>query len=183
MFKKFDPKEDVTGTQQLKSSVQKGIRHKLVEHYPPLEGVIEDILPKKENFKQVKCKEHLEMVADAEGVVQFIKHRDFPYIPTLKLLHKYPFILPHQQVDKGAIKFVLNGSNIMAPGLTSPGAKLLENCEKDTIVAIMAEGKQHAMAIGIMKASSADIREKNSGIAIDSIHYLGDGLWRVGVIQ
>ncbi len=35
-----------------------------------------------------------------------------------------PFILPHQQVDKGAIKFVLSGANIMCPGLTSPGAKL-----------------------------------------------------------
>ena len=35
-----------------------------------------------------------------------------------------PFILPRQQVDKGAIKFVLSGANIMCPGLTSPGAKL-----------------------------------------------------------
>ena len=44
-----------------------------------------------------------------------------------------PFILPHQQVDKGAIKFVLSGANIMCPGLTSPGAKLYP-AASDTVV-------------------------------------------------
>jgi PUA domain protein len=28
------------------------------------------------------------------------------------------------QVDKGGIKFILNGANVMAPGLTSPGGKM-----------------------------------------------------------
>ena len=37
MFKKFDEKEAVTGQQQLKSSVQKGIRKQLRESYPYLE--------------------------------------------------------------------------------------------------------------------------------------------------
>lgn len=35
-----------------------------------------------------------------------------------------PFLLPWEQVDKGAIRFVLSGANIMCPGLTSPGAKM-----------------------------------------------------------
>uniref|UniRef100_A0A915DHA5 Queuosine 5'-phosphate N-glycosylase/hydrolase n=1 Tax=Ditylenchus dipsaci TaxID=166011 RepID=A0A915DHA5_9BILA len=129
MFKKFDAKEDVVGSQQLKQSVQKGIRQKLLENYPSLDSVIEDILPKKENFKQLKCKDHLEMVVDHEGIVH--EYQRF----------LYPFIMHQQQVDKGAIKFVLNGSNIMSPGLTSAGGKLLENCEKGTMVAVMAEGK------------------------------------------
>lgn len=29
-----------------------------------------------------------------------------------------------EQVDKGAIRFVLSGANIMCPGLTSPGAHM-----------------------------------------------------------
>lgn len=48
-----------------------------------------------------------------------------------------PFILPHQQVDKGAIKFVLSGANIMCPGLTSPGAKLYP-AKVDTVVVSFA---------------------------------------------
>ncbi|VDM14436.1 unnamed protein product, partial [Wuchereria bancrofti] len=135
MFKKFDEKEDIIGTQQLKSSAQKSIRSKIVEQLPLLDDYINDILPKKDSFKLIKCKEHVELIADCDGKILFIKPRDVPYFPTLRLLHQYPFILPHEKVDdlstseilkvdKGAIKFVLNGSQIMCRGLTSPGARL-----------------------------------------------------------
>ncbi|KAI3414226.1 hypothetical protein GPALN_011684 [Globodera pallida] len=184
MFKKFDSAEDVVGSQQLKGSVQKSIRAKLLEQYPDIEPYMDTILPKKENFKLVKCKDHLELIADANGTVQFVKSRDLAhYFPTLRLLHKYPFMLPNQQVDKGAIKFVLNGSHIMCPGLTSAGARLVDACEEGTLVAVMAEGKQHAMAIGQMKLSSADVRAQNVGIAIDNVHYMNDGLWRLTTVQ
>lgn len=79
-------------------------------------------------------------------------------MPTLRLLHKCkfqilrtindnylckildPFFLPMQQVDKGAIRFVLSGANIMCPGLTSPGAMMTE-VPKDTIVVSIFKGK------------------------------------------
>lgn len=67
-----------------------------------------------------------------------------------------PFFLPMQQVDKGAIRFVLSGANIMCPGLTSPGAKM-SPVDKGTVVAIMAEGKQHALAIGFTTLSTDDM--------------------------
>lgn len=44
-----------------------------------------------------------------------------------------PFFLPMEQVDKGAIRFVLSGANIMCPGLTSPGAKMMP-VPKGTVV-------------------------------------------------
>lgn len=37
------------------------------------------------------------------------------------------------QVDKGAIRFILSGANIMCPGLTSPGAKMTK-VEENTVV-------------------------------------------------
>ena len=36
------------------------------------------------------------------------------------------------QIDKGGIKFIINGANVMAPGLTSPGGKM-EDVEEDTV--------------------------------------------------
>jgi len=44
--------------------------------------------------------------------------------PTLKLLHRYPCLLPKMQIDKGGIKYILNGANVMAPGLTSAGGQM-----------------------------------------------------------
>ena len=61
------------------------------------------------------------------------------------------------QVDRGAIKFLLSGANIMCPGLTSPGARLDTDLPEGAIVAVMAEGKEHALAIGRMKMSTADM--------------------------
>lgn len=43
-----------------------------------------------------------------------------------------PDLLPKVQVDRGAIRFVMKGSNIMCPGLTSPGAKLDVEIAKST---------------------------------------------------
>ena len=45
-----------------------------------------------------------------------------------------PNLLPRLQVDKGAIKFILSGANIMAPGLTSPGARMDIDLPADTVV-------------------------------------------------
>jgi len=45
-----------------------------------------------------------------------------------------PFFLPMQQVDKGAIRFVLSGANIMCPGLTSKGAKMMAVDKKTVVV-------------------------------------------------
>jgi len=58
------------------------------------------------------------------------------------------------QCDKGAIKHIFSGSHIMAPGLTSPGGHLVPNLPVHAPVAILAEGKQHAMAIGVLTMSS-----------------------------
>ena len=54
----------------------------------------------------------------------FFAQRDGPWYPTLRLLHQYPDMMAKLRADVGAIKFVLSGANIMAPGLTSPGATI-----------------------------------------------------------
>lgn len=43
------------------------------------------------------------------------------------------------QVDKGAIKFILSGADIMCPGLTSPGASLPTDLPKEAIVVSIAK--------------------------------------------
>lgn len=45
-----------------------------------------------------------------------------------------PNIMKKLQVDRGAIKFVLAGANIMCPGLTSPGGELDDEVEAETPV-------------------------------------------------
>jgi len=177
MFKKFSS-EDISGQNQVKASVQRKIRQSIADEYPSLEPLLDDLLPKKSPMIVVKCQNHLNLVV-VNNVPLFFNIRDGPYMPTLRLLHQYPNIMKKFQVDRGAIKFVLSGANIMCPGLTSPGGALDDEVEEETPVAIMAEGKQHALAIGYTKMSAKDIRTINKGIGVDNMHYLNDGLWKM----
>ncbi|KAE8675412.1 Malignant T-cell-amplified sequence 1 [Hibiscus syriacus] len=158
MFKNFHL--NVSSQNQVKASVQRKIRQSIAEEFPGLEPVLDDLLPKKVPLIVVKCQNHLNLVL-VNSVPLFFNIRDGPYMPTLRLLHQYPNIMKKFQVDRGAIKFVLAGANIMCPGLTSPG------------------GKQHALAIGFTKMSAKDIKAINKGIGVDNMHYLNDGLWKV----
>lgn len=167
-------RKKVSNCIQLKTSVIKGIKSQLTEQFPGIEPWLNQIMPKKDPVKIVRCHEHMEILT-VNGELLFFRQRKGSFYPTLRLLHKYQFILPHQQVDKWAIKFVLSGANIMCPGLTSPGAKLY-TAAVDNIVAIIAEGKEHTLCVGVMKMAAADIEKINKGTSIEKIHYLNDRL-------
>ena len=93
-----------------------------------------------------------------------------------------PFILPKVQVDRGAIRFLLAGANMMCPGMTSPGGWLPPDDQPyaaKTPVAIFAEGKEHPAAIGVTQMTTAEMRKVNKGIGVETVTYLGDELWNV----
>ncbi|CAH8550887.1 unnamed protein product [Heterobilharzia americana] len=156
----FDEKEDISCVNNAKNTIVKSLRARLTEDYGVEKQIVDQILPKKDVVKHVKCHEHVDLYADSDGEILFFRQREGPFIPSLKLLHKYPFILPHLQVDRGAIKHVLNGSNIMCP-----------------------EGKKNALAVGITLLSTDEILTINKGIGVENIHYLNDGLWRLKAVR
>lgn len=163
---------------KVKSSAERAIKRAIVEQYPPLEEWIDEIIPKKA-MVEAKAQNKVSIVV-VDGEALFFSQRGGAWFPTLRLLHKCesramlrapascatdaracaaapdPTMMPRMQVDKGAIKFVMSGANIMCRGLTSPGASM-EDVPADTPVAITAEGKTHTLAVGITKLSSADM--------------------------
>lgn len=180
MFKKFTREEGISNLNQVKTSVVRGIRSKVCDSYPWMEetGVIDVVLPRKEPVMLAKCQGHMQLVM-VHGTPVFFAQRDGPWFPTLRLLHQYPDMMPKLRADRGAIKFVLSGANIMCPGLTSPGATMHDELEADSPVAIYAEDKVHAMAIGITKLSTEEMRAVNKGVGVDNLHHLNDGLWKL----
>jgi PUA domain protein len=181
MFRKLD----VQKLEQTKSSVARGIRGRIAEQYPQLEqgDVLDALIPKKAVMTIAKTPEK-NCVIVVDGVPLFFQLRDGPYFPTLKVLHQYPNMMPRLQTDKGAIRFIFQGANILCPGLTSSGAKLPDtNVEENTPVAIYAEGKTHALAVGITKMSTDDIKAINKNVGVDTVHHLNDGLWKTTRVE
>ena len=49
--------------------------------------------------------------------------------------------------------------------------------------AIYAEGKTHALAVGLTKMSTAAMRSVNKGHGVETLHCLNDGLWKEPVLE
>jgi PUA domain protein len=173
MFKRFDPDSDISTSTSVKASVQRGIKNNLKESHPRiLEEQLDILLPKKNPLVQYKVGPHLMLycrppceenkVSGNEPLM--FQSRDGPILPALRFVHFYPDLeFNRVTVDQGAIPFILGGANIMCPGLTNPGGKMPEDedgapglKEGDGVV-IYAEGKEHALAVGVMKMSSAQM--------------------------
>lgn len=111
-----------------------------------------------------------------------------PLIPHLRLIHRFPECFPTIGIDRGAIRFVMSGATLMAPGLTSTGGRLPgdegqreEHLEKGEPIVIMAEGKEEACAVGLLSMGTADVRKVGKGPVVEEGHYLGDGLWNLNL--
>jgi len=122
-------------------------------------------------------------------------------LPHLKLVHRFPSAFPSIRIDRGAIRFVLGGATLMAPGLTSPGGRLpapreigeggkegaddegrwSRELEKGEPIIIMAEGKEEACAVGVLVMGTKEVKAKNKGPVVEEAHFLGDGLWNLSV--
>ena len=114
-----------------------------------------------------------------DGVIKFMEIRDYPVLPMIRLLHQYPIIMEPMRCDKGAIKHIFSGSHVMARGLTSEGGRITPGLAVMAPVAITAEGKKHAMAIGVLTLSSDDIVKKNEGVAIEVVQFMNDAVWKL----
>jgi len=93
-------------------------------------------------------------------------------MPTLKLLLKKQ-VLKKVIVDMGAVKFVINGADIMRPGITY----IDETIEKDEIIVIVDEKHQKPLAIGIALFSGIEMKAVEKGKVIQNIHFVGDKIW------
>ncbi|KAI8868047.1 translation machinery-associated [Ramicandelaber brevisporus] len=181
MFKKFT-EDDVTNRTNIKASVQRGLRTRLIEQFPALDQnqLIDELLPKssKQSVRLLKCRDGISLFALGPELL-FIQHFDEPLIPSLRLVHQFPSMTKSVQMDHGAIKHILGGAHVMCPGLTNNFAKMEDKFKAGDVVAVYANGKENALAIGIAKMSDDEIRTVNKGIAIEVVHVLGDGLWQI----
>ena len=106
-----------------------------------------------------------------DGINAYFLHADV-WVPTLHLLVKYPDTLPKLTVDKGAIKFVVNGADIMRPGITA-----CEACSKDDYVVIVDENFSKPIAVGQVMLASDELLATTNGKVVKNVHRVGDAIW------
>ena len=177
--KKYKPiKLENVSKQGLKSSQEKAFRKQLMDSIPKLVDIIDQIWTKKTKVQTGKLENFRVYFLNNEPC--FLQAKEGPIIPHLKLLHKFPFLLPTCQVDKGGIKHLISGADVMIPGMTSEGGKLPTEKEiPHNIVAVLCEGLENAMAIGQMLMSASEMEKQGKGVGIKVYTYLGDDTWNI----
>jgi PUA domain protein len=123
---------------------------------------------------QAKCEE------PAEGVVfvnldslTFIQLQDgfLPFLGSKDALA----LFPSATVDEGAIRFMLNGADVMRPGIKS----FDQWGDAGRIVIVKEEKKGRAIAVGRSTVGSSEALTMTKGICLKNLHHVGDRFWDV----
>lgn len=107
-----------------------------------------------------------------DGDIVFFEHEGRMF-PTLRSLLAGIVSIPSITVDMGAVKFVVNGADIMRPGVTT----IEDSIAAGDIVAVVEERHGKPLAVGVSLLASDEMRSKDTGKVIRSIHHVNDPLW------
>jgi PUA-domain protein len=99
-------------------------------------------------------------------------------LPSLKF-EELINILPKVVVDMGAVAHVVNGAQIMRPGIR----QVRESFAKGDLVVIVDEKFNKAIALGLAEIDSESMKVLSKGKAILNLHYVGDELWKAFAVQ
>ena len=95
--------------------------------------------------------------------------------PTLRGAIERPFPGRKVTVDSGAVKFVVNGADIMRPGITA----VSDDVKAGRPVQIVEERHGKPLAIGIALFDAAAMRAETQGKMVKTLHHVGDEIWNL----
>jgi PUA domain protein len=95
--------------------------------------------------------------------------------PTLKGAVQLPFPERRVTVDAGAIPYVVNGADIMRPGIVAVTDDVKAGCP----VQIVDERHGKPLAIGIALFNAPELRASTAGKMVKKFHHVGDEIWNM----
>ena len=128
---------------------------------------------KKDKIVSLKAADKVLIVKDKSPLFFYEKEQ---LVPTLKLLLQQP-LLKKITVDRGAVKFVTNGADIMRPGIT----KIDDNIKKEEFVVVVDETHEKPLAICQTLFDGEEIKSIKSGKVLKNLHHITDKLWKIKI--
>jgi PUA domain protein len=102
----------------------------------------------------------------------FLIEHDGEYYPTVYLILKQKPEKGRVVVDKGAVNFVMNGADVMRPGIVHADKEI----KKGDFVYVTVEEKDTPIAIGIALTDGEDMIG-DRGKVVRNIHHIKDRVW------
>lgn len=106
-----------------------------------------------------------------EGRPLFVR-RGEQLVPHLSSVEEC-FRLPSVVVDMGAVPHVVNGADVMAPGIVRVDGNFAEG----SVVVVRDEKYGKAIAVGVALIPSETLPATRRGKVVKNLHYVGDVFW------
>jgi len=118
------------------------------------------------------------------GVLRLLLSGDTPFAfvvgdavgPTLRTLLARPAHRRAVTVDMGAVPYIRNGADVMAPGIVDADPTI----RAGDLVWIQDERNHRPLAVGRALMDGPTMAREERGKAIETVHHVGDDLWAFG---
>jgi len=126
---------------------------------------------KTKNIRTVELDNEKSLLIGKEFTAVKIGNDIVPFL----IMEKFLEIKGKIVIDKGAVKFICNGANIMRPGVI----RVEGSFKTDDIIG--TEEAQHGkmLAVGFALVDSSEIQDMPKGVVMRNMHYIGDKFWEV----
>jgi PUA domain protein len=117
----------------------------------------------------------LDVLITGGRIVAFIRREPERIAPTCRMLLTKRPPKAYVTVDMGAIKFVNNGADVMAPGIVEADP----NIKPGDLVWIRDERNKVPLAVGEALLSGSEMPRGPKGKAVKNLHHVGDLMWEM----
>ncbi|MBA7569574.1 hypothetical protein ES708_11315 [subsurface metagenome] len=155
----------------LKSKDKKIVIEKFRSLFPGKEDEFAKLITPKSRIEWIKLDQNQILYA-IDNILTFWLKED-KIIPLLSYLMKNPNPFKFVKVDKGAIKFVSKGVNVMRPGITTIDPTII----KGDIVTILDPQHGRVLSVGEALYDADKMESLSDGKVIKCIHSLTDNIW------
>ncbi len=102
----------------------------------------------------------------------FFRHEG-DYFLTLRGLDRFEVERKYVTVDMGAVPYLANGADVMAPGIIDADPSIAEG----DVIWVRDERNLRPLSLGLSKHAGEELVSLDKGKVIRTIHYVGDELW------
>jgi PUA-domain protein len=130
---------------------------------------LETVFGSKANVETVEADFGALLLIDGKPVLFKLGEAVLPTLLSTEILAQLPKVV----VDMGAVRFVCNGADVMAPGIR----RIEGNPAKGDVVVVADEKYGKPLALGEMLQGAEEARAMKQGPVVKTEHHVSDKVW------
>jgi PUA domain protein len=137
-------------------------------------GLLRDLgwdLPEHESGEIVETEAFTLILIQGEPMIMLMEGRPFP---TVRGLLRHPLSSRYVTVDMGAVRYIVNGADVMAPGIV----EVADDVSRNEFVWVRDQDHGKPLCVGLALMDRKEM-VGGRGRAVKNLHHVGDEIWNL----